>query len=127
MSVRDHGAADHVWELLRSAPCLWYKSAKCNAAKYMLAIKRSREDSKYFAVKACLYGFAAFQLGYKGRAKPAASVAAGQAASSSDALLPAVVIPERATLTQAAKALGNVFSGCGADFFYPGNAQAVFR
>jgi hypothetical protein len=34
-------------------------------AKYMLCIRRSREDSQIHAVKACLYGFACFQLGYK--------------------------------------------------------------
>ena len=98
-SPADDSAAEQVWENLRDSPMLWYKSAKTNVSKYFLAVKRSREDSRLHAVKACLYGYACFQLGLK---KTTASVApsSGAASSSSGS---AAAPAEGMLLKQAAK------------------------
>ncbi len=65
LSICDEDVADHMWEKLRDAPMYWYKGAKCNLAKYMLCIRRSKEDRKLHAAKACLYGFVVYSHGYK--------------------------------------------------------------
>jgi hypothetical protein len=65
LSVGDEDVSTELWERLKDAPVLWWKGAKCNLAKYMLCIRRSREDMALFAIKACLYGYVCFQHGYK--------------------------------------------------------------
>ena len=64
LSMADDDVAMQLWVKLQDAPMLWYKSQKCNLAKYLLCIKRSREDVHLHAAKACLYSYACFQLGY---------------------------------------------------------------
>jgi hypothetical protein len=65
LAAGDEDLGAQVWSRLKEAPLLWYKNIKVNVGKYMVAIKRSREDVPVFVIKALLYGYACYQLGYR--------------------------------------------------------------
>ena len=104
MAASDSGAAQYVWDLLADAPILWCKSAEVNIGKYFLILARTEEDVKLHAVKACLYGFACFQLGHKkvsqSDATSSLSSKATPGGSSSSTAAPAPEPAEGATLKQ---------------------------
>lgn len=102
--LRQMGSDTHIADE-HAAIEVWFKSAKCNLAKYMLCIRRSREVRQYHAIKALLYTYACFQLRYREPKQVGAQLSSSAAGSSASASAGASRAPhEGASLKQVAKA-----------------------
>ena len=104
--IADEDVAANMWGTIRTCPLLWFKNAKCNLAKYLLAVKRTREDQHLLAVKALLYTYASYSLGYKDQ-KPSSATgsSSSSSATASSSSSSATASPSSSSATRVAAAL----------------------